>query len=258
MHASLETYVQKVAYTYATQLNNAVATNMEDMEDRILNKAKLLSSKGTRFIKACLKRAADFEDSEEEEEEGVGGRALKRPAVTTAAAETRTTEEHQEQPEQELEKKQQEEQDNSTLKKVSGSKPSFRSKSFKTAITIKEMYEEYYGLGSFKGVPIVGGFYELEKKFKTKWRTKEHYIAKETALFIRWKKSMEGLTEASKVREGDESWGRVSASHAAIWAEHLRQGGLAGLVEKLQELGYIKKSGSRKKRTSASPPANGE
>lgn len=32
------------------------------------------------------------------------------------------------------------------------------------------MYNEWYGIGSYEGIPVVAGLEALEKKFKSKWR----------------------------------------------------------------------------------------
>lgn len=39
-----------------------------------------------------------------------------------------------------------------------------------TYLSMNELFNEFYGLGRFEGKPVPGGFAELEKLFKTKWR----------------------------------------------------------------------------------------
>ena len=37
-------------------------------------------------------------------------------------------------------------------------------------LSVRSIWDEYYGLGEFKGVPIDGGIIALEAKYKTAWR----------------------------------------------------------------------------------------
>ncbi|KAL7576731.1 hypothetical protein ACA910_005649 [Epithemia clementina (nom. ined.)] len=47
---------------------------------------------------------------------------------------------------------------------------------------LKDLYSEFFGIGNFDGPPIIGGFAELELKYKNKWRQGK-YSTKEISLF---------------------------------------------------------------------------
>jgi hypothetical protein len=127
------------------------------------------------------------------------------------------------------------------LTRVMGYQPSFRRKNLK-AIDLMDIYNEYYGLGEFEGVPITGGVYGLEIKYKNGWRGV--YSAADNIFFSRLKSMMASLA----VHGGGEEEGVESEQlrdKAAEWQPLLRLGGLAGCHKKLQGLGLISKKGSR-------------
>jgi hypothetical protein len=111
-----------------------------------------------------------------------------------------------------------------------------------------DIYFEYYGLGGFEGVPIMGGINGLEKKYKNAWRGL--YISADNVFFSRLKSMV-----ASLAGHAGEEEGVLSESlrlKAAEWQPLLSKGGLAGCHQKLQELGLILKKGSRARSVSAS------
>lgn len=103
-------------------------------------------------------------------------------------------------------------------------------------ILLLDMYKEYHGLDKFKGLPIDGGYYGLEKKFKNKWRAKIYSDA-DNSFFGRLKALMASLASSAGVEEGvldDELLAK-----AADWQRYLRDGGLSGAVTKLQDAGLV-------------------
>ena len=133
------------------------------------------------------------------------------------------------------------------LTRVMSHQPSFRHKNTKASDLI-DIYSEYYGLGGFEGVPIMGGINGLEKKYKNAWRGL--YISADNVFFSRLKSMV-----ASLAGHAGEEEGVLSESlrlKAAEWQPLLSKGGLAGCHKTLQELGLILKKGSRARSVSAS------
>jgi hypothetical protein len=94
----------------------------------------------------------------------------------------------------------------------------------------------------FAGVPIDGGFYGLEVKFKNNWR-KGVYSNGDNTFFSRLKALMAAMAASAGVQEGELS-DAVSVK-AAEWQRYLRDGGLGGCVTRLQEAGLVVKKGNR-------------
>jgi len=63
--------------------------------------------------------------------------------------------------------------------------------------SVRALWDEYYGLGEFEGVPIPGGIIELEKLYKNKWR--KHY--KSGQAISRRKKIVKGLLSMADSKE---------------------------------------------------------
>ena len=57
--------------------------------------------------------------------------------------------------------------------------------------TVQSVYDQWYGMGLYKNVPIAGGLFQMEFKHKTKWRTEWTKKTKEAKKFSRMKKVME-------------------------------------------------------------------
>ena len=91
----------------------------------------------------------------------------------------------------------------------------------------------------FQGVPITGGFYGIENKYKNSWRT---FYSAADFFFSRLKTMMASLATHAGEEEGIESE-RLRVK-AAEWQPFLQDGGLAGCHKKLQGLGLIQKKGS--------------
>ena len=125
------------------------------------------------------------------------------------------------------------------LVRVSGCHVSFRRKNGK-ALNLLDMFKEYYGLGGYYGVPIIGGYYGLEKKHKNRWRLS--YSAADNVFFSRLKALMGAMAQFAGVEEGQVSDSVVAV--AQDWQQLLRAGGLAGAVQKLKADGLIGKKGA--------------
>lgn len=133
------------------------------------------------------------------------------------------------------------ESDVEVMRRVLGRHVSFRNKNTKR-MQLSTIYKEYYGLGEFAGVPIDGGFYGLEVRFKNNWR-KGCYSNGDNTFFSRLKALMAAMAASAGVQEG-ELTDAVSIK-AAEWQRYLREGGLGGCVTRLQEAGLVAKKGNR-------------
>ena len=142
---------------------------------------------------------------------------------------------------QQLAEPEEEESEVEVMRRVLGRHVSFRNKNTKR-MQLLTIYKEYYGLDEFAGVPIDGGFYGLEVKFKNNWR-KGCYSNGDNTFFSRLKALMAALVASAGVQEGDLT-DAVSAK-AAEWQRYLREGGLGGCVTRLQEAGLVAKKGNR-------------
>jgi Centromere DNA-binding protein complex CBF3 subunit, domain 2 len=133
------------------------------------------------------------------------------------------------------------ESDVDVMRRVLGLQVSFRNKNTKRCELLK-IYKEYYGLDEFAGVPIDGGFYGLEVKFKNNWR-KGVYSNGDNTFFSRLKALMVAMAASAGVQEGELTDEVVVK--AAQWQRFLRDGGLGGCVTRLQEAGLVAKKGNR-------------
>jgi hypothetical protein len=104
--------------------------------------------------------------------------------------------------------------------------------------TIRTIYDEYKGLGRFRGMPIEGGLEGCDAKYKTKWR--KGFSASDQKRFSRMKMLATGIE--GKVREGRELHDVI-----ADWDQHYQTGGrsFGGLITLLQNQGCVGTKGSR-------------
>lgn len=109
-------------------------------------------------------------------------------------------------------------------------------------VPLKQIFEEYYGLGCFTGIPIEGGFHMLEQKYmvapfnlKNKWRNL--YKAKDAQLFSRVKIIVSALLRESGAVEG-ASWEMVEAI-GQEWQQILTKTNVQKLVVHLQNQGIV-------------------
>lgn len=134
--------------------------------------------------------------------------------------------------------------DAAELARVQGAQFSFRSSNTKR-LNIIRMYKEYYGLAEFSGRPIGGGFAELEKKYKNKWR-KDSYSKSDGVFFSRVKQLVVGLAVSSGTEEGvinDNLMGE-----AQEWQLVINERGISGCLSQLMRDGVLSKKGSRNRR----------
>ena len=123
-------------------------------------------------------------------------------------------------------------------------KPSFMGKNTK-GVSIRAMYNEYYGLEEFYDGPIIGGFHYLETTFKNKWR--KGYQAKEGTMLSRWKTLVKGFASACDMEEGE--WNERAEALSQEWDVYIEKGGLAGAVRNLQAVSLIAKPRPKSTRT---------
>ena len=118
--------------------------------------------------------------------------------------------------------------------------------------TITTIYEEYKGLGRFRGMPIDGGLEGCDLKYKTKWR--KGFSASDQKRFSRMGMLARGIE--AQVEEGRELNDVI-----ADWDQHYQTGkrSFGGLITLLQNQGYVGTKGSRlsRKRTREQSPGVG-
>ena len=119
--------------------------------------------------------------------------------------------------------------------------------------TIRTIYDEYKGLGRFRGMPIDGGLEGCDAKYKTKWR--KGFSASDQKRFSRMGMLARGIE--AQVREGRELHDVI-----ADWDQHYQMGGksFGGLITLLQSQGCVGTKGSRlsrKRRQEQSPGVGG-
>ena len=121
------------------------------------------------------------------------------------------------------------------LKKVRGAQFSFRRANMKT-MHLREIYNEYYGLGRFENSPIAGGFHGINTKYKPRqWRdtTQNGWKQSDQNCFSRVKRVCEALRKAG---DGGEAYPEAIGMD---YNEVMRSKGLLGVVEKMQENGLL-------------------
>ncbi|KAL7570005.1 hypothetical protein ACA910_017051 [Epithemia clementina (nom. ined.)] len=107
--------------------------------------------------------------------------------------------------------------------------------------SLRSLYEEYFGLNEFAGIPVDGGFWGLEKKFKNRWR-KNKYTQKEDLLFSRVSKLCRGVSSMAKVSMG--VWSKDVSLVIERW-QPLMSHGIGGALSRLQSLSEIEKRETR-------------
>jgi Transcriptional activator of glycolytic enzymes len=99
------------------------------------------------------------------------------------------------------------------------------------------VYEEYYGQGSFVGMPIEGGLKGLDDKYKTKWRKGDPAYQK---AFSRIQQVVSCVDHRMK-EESKEKEAVLSELDELFDAKKSRT--LAKMVEELQQTGWLPKRG---------------
>jgi hypothetical protein len=69
----------------------------------------------------------------------------------------------------------------------------------RSPLSITSLYEEYYGMNHFSGIPIEGGIAAAERVYKTSWR--KHYFGGEIQHFSRMQRIVKAVDDA--VRGGN-------------------------------------------------------
>jgi len=111
------------------------------------------------------------------------------------------------------------------------------------ARSVKSMYEECFGLGTYSGVPVEGGLAELEKRFKSRWR--RNFTAADQKHFSRIQQVVMAVRKEVAAGKGKEE---VIVGYEQVFAEV--KNSLCGLVDRLQETGAIEKKRRRGRRMS--------
>ena len=129
------------------------------------------------------------------------------------------------------------------LTRVSNKVMSFRFIGNNSSLCLAEIYQEFFGLGEFQGIPVDGGFFALEQQYKTKWRS--GYSPSEKNFFSRAQALVKGV--AAKVQVNDGVWNSVVEEQCQLWDQYVKQKGVSGALRYLQSTGEIRTKGKRKR-----------
>ena len=110
-------------------------------------------------------------------------------------------------------------------------------------LSLSDIYKEFFGLDIYEGVPITGGFFGLEQKYKSKWRT--GYSAADKNFFSRVHALLRGVAAKAGVDVG--MWNNAVENQCTAWDELVKSKGVAGTLRFLQSNGEICKKGKRKR-----------
>ena len=112
-----------------------------------------------------------------------------------------------------------------------------------SSLSLSEIYQEFYGLEAYEGVPIAGGFAALDKKYKTKWRP--GYSPSDQNFFSRVNALLKGIATKAGVEFG--VWNAQVEAQCTEWDQYVKKKGVAGALRHLQGSGEIAKKGKRKR-----------
>ena len=107
--------------------------------------------------------------------------------------------------------------------------------------TLRNVYDEYFGFGSYSGKPVPGGFHAIEVQHGTAWRA--HFITAQRAKYSRITRLAKAVVDEAGCDEAKESIAVYDVIQR--WERHMTRG-LAPAVNTLQAMGKIPKP-SRKK-----------
>ena len=121
------------------------------------------------------------------------------------------------------------------LAKVQGAQFTFRNRNIKT-LSLRDIYNEFFGLEEFEHKPMDGGFHAVDAKYKPReWRdtTKHGWKQSDQNFFSRVKRVCEALRAAGGGAEG------YPLAIGMEYNEVMKNKGLLGVVEKMQESGVL-------------------
>lgn len=114
--------------------------------------------------------------------------------------------------------------------------------------SIFEIYDEYYGLKFFVGVPIAGGLHAMEEQYGTKWRkVGVYWTSADQKHFSRIKSIMVGV-EKGVANGRDEMELLRQLDHIYNGDNNKKGTNLAGCVTYLQEEGLLERKQRQKRR----------
>ena len=106
------------------------------------------------------------------------------------------------------------------------------------------MYDQWTGQDNFEGVPVVGGFAELERVRRSTWRV--GYENSEAQRFSKIKRIMNALSELAK----DQPLPEVLQKFEQLWNVNPN---VTKMATALQNSGFIKKDSRPNKRQKLMP-----
>ena len=110
--------------------------------------------------------------------------------------------------------------------------PGYGHKPSKVFSSVKTLYQEWYGLGPFEGVPISGGIDALETRYKTSWR--QGFSSAETQHFsrsfrvikaIKFMEETKGISTEASIAELEQVF-MASKKKLSTFVEKLKREGL--------------------------------
>jgi hypothetical protein len=114
-----------------------------------------------------------------------------------------------------------------------------------THASVEAIYEQWYGLGSFSGVPVEGGIAAMELKTKTHWRALENgvWTSGQAKHFSRMEQVVRAIKSAEE-KQPDKSLVDILADFQAIFLE--KHGAFSTFVEALKTKHLVPKKGTSK------------
>ena len=111
--------------------------------------------------------------------------------------------------------------------------------------TLRGLIDEWYGLGDFKGVPIVGGIQRMEDEYKNKWR--KHFENGRSRYFCRVKSIVQAI-KVLQERVPDTSIDDVLIEMGPIYKDKCRSS-VYNMVEWLKDQGILQRGQRRPRST---------
>ena len=137
----------------------------------------------------------------------------------------------------------QESESSSEMADLSNKILSFRFIGNTALLSLSDVYSEFFGIGEWTNQPVLGGFYGLEQRYKSKWRS--GYSAPEQNFFSRTQSLLKGLCDKVNCSYGE--WNDDIKSQCEEWDPLIKKKGIAGTLRFLQGTGDIGKKGQRKR-----------
>ena len=111
----------------------------------------------------------------------------------------------------------------------------------KGRLTMRRVYEEFFGLGERQDIPTPQGFHGLDERFKSRWRSK--HSSKDQTFYNRVQSICRGICVYHQVPPGH--WSPVIEEFCLEWDAILHKKGIHGVFREFQKHGITTKRGTR-------------